>query len=170
MKKGGCIGTAEGGSSVAETRQKAVPKTPCRSPYVTGGLLRALSHSANSYGVHPGNTPEHHCRGVLYPFNTASGVRNAGPWDPWLPWVDSRLCAQRGHSARCAPVCAALRSKSENFQDFGNPRSLDAHRLVEWSVWSDSFPKNCFFFATVTGAMAEPLCSTACCLLGGAWP
>ena len=31
------------------------------------------------------------------------GVQNSGPWDPWLPLVEnSRLIAQRGHSARCA--------------------------------------------------------------------
>ena len=30
------------------------------------------------------------------PFKTASGVRNSGPWDPWLPGVEnSRLFAQR---------------------------------------------------------------------------
>ena len=38
------------------------------------------------------------------PFKTASGVQNPGPWDPWLPVVEnSRLFAQRGHSARRAP-------------------------------------------------------------------
>ena len=31
-------------------------------------------------------------------------MQNSGPWDPWLPVVrNSRLFAQRGHSARCAP-------------------------------------------------------------------
>ena len=38
------------------------------------------------------------------PFKTASGVQNAGPWDPWLPVVEnSQLFAQPVHSARCAP-------------------------------------------------------------------
>ena len=33
------------------------------------------------------------------------GVQNSGPWDPWLPVVEnSRLYAQRGYSARCAPI------------------------------------------------------------------
>ena len=33
------------------------------------------------------------------------GVQNSGPWDPWLHVVEnSRLFAQRGHSARCAPI------------------------------------------------------------------
>ena len=51
---------------------------------------------------------EHPCkpppsRSVHDPFKTASGVHNAGLWDPWLPAVeDSRLFAQRGRSARCA--------------------------------------------------------------------
>ena len=32
------------------------------------------------------------------------GGANSGPWDPWLPVVEnSRLFAQRRHSARCAP-------------------------------------------------------------------
>ena len=31
-------------------------------------------------------------------------MQKSGPWDPWLPVVKkSRLFAQRGHSARCAP-------------------------------------------------------------------
>ena len=31
-------------------------------------------------------------------------MQNSGPWDPWLLVVEnSRLFAQRGHSARCAP-------------------------------------------------------------------
>ena len=38
------------------------------------------------------------------PFKPASGVQSSGPGDPWLPGVEnSRLYAQRGHSARCAP-------------------------------------------------------------------
>ena len=36
-------------------------------------------------------------------FKAASGVQNLGPGDPWLPVVEnSRLFAQRAHSARCA--------------------------------------------------------------------
>ena len=59
-------------------------------------------HSANYYGVHPGNTPETPppYRRVHDPFKTASGVWSSGPWDPWLPVVeDSRLFARRAHSA-----------------------------------------------------------------------
>ena len=41
------------------------------------------------------------------PWCTSRGcrVQNSGPCDPRLPVVEnSRLCAQRGHSARCAPI------------------------------------------------------------------
>ena len=70
------------------------------------GVVAQRGHSANYYGVHPGNTP---CkpppyRSVHDPFKTASGVLSSGPWDPWLPAVEnSRLFEQRGHGARCAP-------------------------------------------------------------------
>ena len=48
-------------------------------------------HSANYYGVYPGNTP---CkpppyRGMHDPFKTASGVQTSGPRDPWLPVVEN---------------------------------------------------------------------------------
>jgi hypothetical protein len=56
-------------------------------------------HSAHHHGVHHGNTP---CtpppyRSVHDPVKTASGVRNAGPWDPWLPAVENTrtVCPQR---------------------------------------------------------------------------
>ena len=36
-------------------------------------------------------------------------MQNSGPWDPWLPVVEnSRLFAQRAHSARCAPFVWGL--------------------------------------------------------------
>ena len=59
--------------------------------------LGAFSHSANHHSVHPRHTPANHpYRGVHDPLKTASGVRNSGPWDPWLPVVEnSRLFAQR---------------------------------------------------------------------------
>ena len=53
----------------------------------------------------PGTPPANHppYRSVHGPFKTASGVQNSGPWDPWLSAVEnSRLFAQRGHSARTA--------------------------------------------------------------------
>ena len=51
---------------------------------------------------HPCKPPPN--RSVHNPFNTASGVQNSGPWDPWLRGVEnSRLFAQRAHSAWCAP-------------------------------------------------------------------
>ena len=59
-------------------------------------LLRCLSRE------HPCKPPPY--RSVHDPFKTASGVRNSGPWDPWLPVAEtSRLFAQRACSARCAP-------------------------------------------------------------------
>ena len=73
---------------------------------VFGGVFARRAHSANCYVVHPGNTAAKHppYRGMHDPFKTASGVQSSGPWDPWLPAVEnSRLFAQRGHSARCAP-------------------------------------------------------------------
>ena len=61
----------------------------------------AFSHSANCYGVHPGNTP---CkppthRRMCDPFKTASGVQSSGPWDPWLPAVEDRRLFAR-HTVR----------------------------------------------------------------------
>ena len=51
-------------------------------------LLRCVSRE------HPCKPPAY--RSVHDPLNTASGVRNAGPWDPWLPGVKkSRPFAQR---------------------------------------------------------------------------
>ena len=36
-------------------------------------------------------------------------MQNSGPWDPWLPVVEnSRLFAQRGHSARCTPKVVVM--------------------------------------------------------------
>ena len=75
------------------------------------GTWGAFSHSARTAPIItlfiPGTplqtTPPY--RSVHDPFKTASGVQNAGPWDPWLPGVkNGRLFAQRGHSARCAPM------------------------------------------------------------------
>ena len=35
-------------------------------------------------------------------------MQNSGPWDPWLLVVEnSRLFAQRAHSARCAPKASS---------------------------------------------------------------
>ena len=77
------------------------------------GILGAFSHSAGTSRAqcqslrclsreHPCKPPPY--RSVHDPFQTALGVQNSGPWDPWLPVVkNSRLFAQRGHSARCAP-------------------------------------------------------------------
>ena len=59
---------------------------------------------------------EHPCKPPPYgsghdPFKTASGVQNAGPWDPWLPGVgNSRLFAQHRHSTRCALKDLLIRS------------------------------------------------------------
>ena len=78
------------------------------TPHFQGHFRTARAqrgHSANYYGVHPGNTP---CKPPPYrsthdPFKTASGMRHSGPWHPWLPLVESsRLFAQRGHSAGTA--------------------------------------------------------------------
>ena len=98
-----------------------------------GGVFAQRGHSANYYVVYPRNTPENHpltdacmihskqhqgCR-IQGPGShgkhqtktknpcTSRGcrVQNSGPRDPWLPGVKtSRLFAQRGHSARCAPI------------------------------------------------------------------
>ena len=66
-----------------------------------------MAHSANHYVAYPGNTPANPpppYRSVHDPFKMASGVQHSGPWDLWLRGVEkSRLFAQRGHSARCAP-------------------------------------------------------------------
>ena len=70
-----------------------------------GGAFAPRGHSANYNVVYPWNTPESlpPYRSVHDPFKTASGARNSGPWDRWLPGAkNSRLSAQRGHSARCA--------------------------------------------------------------------
>ena len=59
-------------------------------------LLRCSSRE------HPCKPPPY--RSVHDPSKIASGVLSSGPWDPWLPVVkNSRLFAQRTHSARCAP-------------------------------------------------------------------
>ena len=77
---------------------------------VTLGVFPQRGHSAGTAPIItlsiPGTplqtTPPY--RDVHDPLKTASGVRNSGPWDPWLPVVEnSRLSAQRRHSARCAP-------------------------------------------------------------------
>ena len=103
---------------------KKVPHGPHRSSRPIGDLVGlrlpssrsatgALSHSARaaraqrqllrcSSREHPCKPPPY--RSVHDPFKTASGVQSAGPWDPGLPGVDNtRLFAQCGHSARCAP-------------------------------------------------------------------
>ena len=71
-----------------------------------GGAVAQRGHSANYYGVYPGNTPGNQPpdRSMRDPFKTAPGLHNSGPWDPWLPAVEnSRLFAQRGRTARCGP-------------------------------------------------------------------
>ena len=102
------------------------------SSWNMGGIFAQRTHSANYYFVYPGNTPENHppteacmihskqhrgCRiqdpgtrgkhqtKTKNPWCTSKGcrVQNSGPRDPWLPVVkNSRLFAQRGHSARTA--------------------------------------------------------------------
>ena len=81
-------------------------------PNYNGGVFAQRGHSANHYGVHPGNTPANHppYRSVHDPFKTASGVQNSGPWGPWLPAVESsRLFAQRTHSAGTARAQRTVR-------------------------------------------------------------
>ena len=70
------------------------------------GVFAQRGHSANYHVVYPGNTPENHppTEGRMISSKQHRGTQNSGPWDPWLPVVEnSRLFAQRVHSARCAP-------------------------------------------------------------------
>ena len=83
------------------------PNTTQQHPRDANFAQGAFSHSAGTTPIVtlfiPGKPPRY--RSVHDPFRTASGVQNSGPWDPWLPVVkNSRLFAQRGHSARCAPT------------------------------------------------------------------
>ena len=61
--------------------------------------------SANYYVAYPGNTPENYPPTEACMINSKQhGVQNSGPWDLWLPVVESsRLFAQHAHSAGCAP-------------------------------------------------------------------
>ena len=55
-------------------------------------------------------------------------MQNSGPWDLWLPVVEnSRLYAQRGHSARCAPVVTSL--------TFSNLATSNCELYVVLSCW-----------------------------------
>ena len=110
----------------------AVYSAPCILS-ISGGVFTQRAHSANYYVNYPRNNPENHppteacmihskqhrrCRiqdpgtrgkhqtKTKNPWCTGRGcrVQNSGPRDPWLHVVkNSRVFAQRGHSARCAP-------------------------------------------------------------------
>ena len=79
-----------------------------------GGVFAKRAHSVGTARAQRQSlrclSREHPCKPPRYrnmsdPFKPASGVQNSGPWDPWLLAVEnSRLYAQRGHSARCAPM------------------------------------------------------------------
>ena len=114
------------------------------------GRFAQRAHSSNYYVIYPRNTPESHppteacmihskqhqgCRiqdpgtrgkhQTKNPWCTSRGcrVQSSGPWDPWLPVVkNSRLFAQRGHSARCAPSVPC--DKLQNFSKEMKPNNL----------------------------------------------
>ena len=107
-------------------RERHLSLCGCAGPWGRFRTARAQrGHSANHYGVHPGNTPANHpppeacmihskqhrgCRiqdpGTRRKHQTKTknpwctsrgcGVQNSGPWDSWLTVVEnSRLFAQR---------------------------------------------------------------------------
>ena len=67
------------------------------------GVFAQHSHSANCYVVYPRNTPDNHPPIEACMINSKQhGMRNSGPWDPWLPVVEnSQFFAQR----MVRPVC-----------------------------------------------------------------
>ena len=94
-------------------------------------LLRCLSRE------HPCKPPTH--RVMHDQFKTASGVQNSGPWDPWLSGVEnSRLFAQRAHSARCAPDEASSPSLDNNTTiDVGDsPQACNRNMPRRCMTWS----------------------------------
>ena len=126
-----------------------------------GGVFAQRAHSANHYVVYPGNTPENHppaegCMinlkqhgvpnsGPWDPWQASDlkkkslvyqqgggRVQNSGPWDPWLPVVEnSRLFAQRAHSAQYAP----LTGKKKVFLYTVFPKKARGHTMCwRWVV------------------------------------
>ena len=113
-----------------------------RAVWASGGVFAqrghsARAHSANYYGVYPGNTPENHPPTEACMINSKQhGVQNPGPWGPWLPVVEnSWLFAQLMQSARCAPSMMHCQGASVNlraprwpiFVEFGGAEMADFH-------------------------------------------
>ena len=67
------------------------------------GVFAQHAHSANCYVVYPRNTPDNQPPIEACMINSKQhGMRNSGPWDPWLPVVEnSQFFAQR----MVRPVC-----------------------------------------------------------------
>ena len=110
--KGGMKGVLDGRAFLLLCSHAQCPRLRHFQPL--RGVCTQRAHSANHYFVDPGNTPANHpYRSVRDPFKTASGVQNAGPWDPWLPGVEnSRL----SHSA-CTAQRGPLSSRVSNLRE-----------------------------------------------------
>ena len=80
-------------------------------------------------------------------------MQNSGPWDPWLPVVEnSRLFAQRSHSARCAPLvhcvleCVVWLPQGDPYTTFGRLEilyhitfgAMTCRQMDSISVWKGS--------------------------------
>ena len=88
----------------------------------------------------PGTRGKHHT-GKKNPWCTrrGCGVQNSGPWDPWLPAVESsRLFAQRAHSARCAPYETA---NGVLVELCGLPNT-DCHALIRQKMGTNMQPES----------------------------
>ena len=79
--------------------------TPANHPPTEACMIHSKQHRGCRIQG-PGTRGKHQTK-IKNPWCTSRGcgVQNSGPWDPWLPVVkNSRLFAQRRHSARCAPL------------------------------------------------------------------
>ena len=82
-----------------------IPRTPLKTTHLQKHA-RTIQNGVGCRIQDPGTHGRHQTE-KKNPWCTSRGcrVQNSGPWDPWLPVVEnSRLFAQRVHSARCAPT------------------------------------------------------------------